>query len=176
MGCLSLLLWRQFGWSASLLFQGAAVLFLFIIAGIDLEHKIIPDSLSLTLLALGFVAVYVQQPSAQSLERSLLGATLGGGILYGVAWLGEKIFKQEAMGGGDIKLLSACGAWLGYEGALATLFLSCLTGGIFAAAILFKLKKRRQYIPFGPFLAFGWILLILFPEAGDYISRWYALR
>ncbi len=120
------------------------------IAFIDLDHRIIPDELSLGGLAAG---IFLSFLPGGDWKGSVAGALLGGGILYATAFLYEKIRGAEGMGGGDIKLLAMIGAFLGWRGTLATIFFGALlgaTGGILA------MRKGgeglKTAIPFGPYL------------------------
>jgi leader peptidase (prepilin peptidase)/N-methyltransferase len=76
-----------------------------------------------------------------------------------MAWAGRRIFRKEALGGGDVKLLAGLGALLGWSGVLTTWFLASVIG----SAVFVALKLRRKvdwggYLPFGPFLAAGaWV-------------------
>jgi len=120
------------------------------IAFIDIDHRIIPDELSLGGLAAGLLLSFLP---GGDWKGSILGALLGGGILFATAFLYEKIRGAEGMGGGDIKLLAMIGAFLGWRGTLVTIFFGALlgaTGGILA------MRKGgeglKTAIPFGPYL------------------------
>lgn len=139
------------------------------IAFIDIDHRIIPDELSLGGLAAGILLSFLP---GGDWKASVVGALLGGGILYGTAFLYEKIRKAEGMGGGDIKLLAMIGAFLGWRGTLATIFLGAFLG---AAGGLLAMRKGgkglKTAIPFGPYLCFAalvsrflsdWFLKVLF--------------
>jgi len=135
---------------------------------IDFRHRIIPDELSLSLLALGFLGSFANpyfsgSPSVKLVESLVAG--IGGGLMMLIiAWVGEKAFKKEAMGGGDIKLVAATSAVLGWEGLIGPLMLGSLTGGLVALILLFsKKKKLGETLPFGPFLSLGAYVTCLFP-------------
>ena len=84
--------------------------------------------------------------------------------MLGLAWIGEKAFKKEALGGGDIKLIAAFAAVLGWIGILGPLLLGSLSGGLVALILLLMKKKRLgETLPFGPFLSLGAYLTCLFP-------------
>ena len=85
------------------------------IAFIDIDHRIIPDELSLGGLAAGILLSFLP---GGDWKGSVAGALLGGGILYATAFLYEKIAGREGMGGGDIKLLAMIGAFTGGAGRL----------------------------------------------------------
>jgi len=158
---------------------------LLVISAIDLRHYIIPDVLSLpgTGLGLAFGLAGTFYPglnlsvfgsgdlfSLPSWLDSLLGTILGGGLIWLSAWGGEKVFKQEAMGGGDIKLAALIGSFVGWQALLISLFLSFLLGTLAGVPLLLagRLKKTTEVfadaapgqpakamVPFGPFLAMG---------------------
>jgi len=120
------------------------------IAFIDIDHRIIPDELSLGGLAAGLLLSFL--PGGNWMG-SVTGALLGGGILYATAYLYEKVRETEGMGGGDIKLLAMIGAFLGWKGTLATIFFGSFLG---AAGGILAMRKGggglKTAIPFGPYL------------------------
>jgi leader peptidase (prepilin peptidase)/N-methyltransferase len=124
--------------------------FLVPIVFIDIDHRIIPDELSLGGLAAGLALSFLP---GGAWRESLLGAVAGGGILYGTAFLYEKATGREGMGGGDVKLLGMIGAFLGWKGALLTVFLGSLLG---VAGGVWAMRKGQDglktAIPFGPYL------------------------
>lgn len=91
-----------------------------------------------------------------------MGIAAGVLLLGLIGFFGKLYFKKDAMGEGDIKLIAAIGAFLGWQKVILTLFLGSLTGTIFSVALiyLFSKKKWGDYIPFGPFLAVGAFLSI----------------
>jgi leader peptidase (prepilin peptidase)/N-methyltransferase len=117
---------------------------------IDIDHRIIPDELSLGGIALGFALSFAP---GWSWKGSLAGIVAGGGILWATAWAYERATGIEGMGMGDVKLLGAVGAFLGWPGALLTIFGGALlgvVGGI--AAMRGGDKGLKTAIPFGPYL------------------------
>lgn len=117
---------------------------------IDIDHRIIPDELSLGGLAAGLLMSFIP---GGDWKASLLGGVLGGGILFGTAVAYEKATGREGMGGGDIKLVAMVGAFLGWKGALFTIFCGSLLG---TAGGLIAMRKGedglKTAIPFGPYL------------------------
>lgn len=124
-----------------------------IIFFIDLDHKIIPDSISLSGILIGFAVSFIPETSVNWLH-SLIGILVGGGLFLAVAEIGDRIFKKESMGGGDIKLAAMMGAFVGWKGIVLTLgigsFLGAIIGG--TALILASDKETVRTVPFGPFL------------------------
>lgn len=161
-------------WGGMVLVHGLEVealrgaLFLTILLGItvsDARFYIIPDQFSVggTVLGLG-LALFT--PAIGWFE-AILGAAAGFVLLWFVARAGERAFKKEAMGGGDIKMMAMVGAFLGWQGVLLTVFLGSFLGAVIFGPI--SLKTGRL-VPFGIFLAagaavtYGW---------GDALVAWY---
>lgn len=146
-------------------------LVLIIMTFIDLKEQIIPDELSYGLMAVGTLCsffnreLYLQiifyfPPALNRLVASYVGLLAGGGILYFIAWI-----SGGGMGGGDIKLAAGLGTFLGWENTLVMLGLSFFFGGVIGAALLLSgRKKRKDPIPFGPFIALATIIVLLFGE------------
>lgn len=142
---------------------------LLVVTFIDIDHRIIPDVISLPGIVLGFAASFVM-PSLNWTD-SLLGLLAGGGSLYAVAWGYELITGKEGMGGGDIKLLAMIGAFIGWQGVLLTIFLGSAMGTLVGVTAMLKEKQNmKMRIPFGPFLALGAVISIFF---GNELILWY---
>ena len=137
-----------------LAFEGLrGALFLTILLGIaitDARFYIIPDQFSLGGGVLGLALAPL--PGGLTMVEALLGAGVGFGVLWMVAKVGTWMFKKEAMGGGDLKMMGMVGAFLGVPGVLLTLFLGALLGSIVFGPISWKTGKL---VPFGIFLAMG---------------------
>lgn len=150
---------------------------LVVITFIDLEFQIIPDRITLPgiPLSLVFGATILPDPFFRydllGFRASLIGLLSGGGLFYLIAVIGKAIFKQDAMGGGDIKMMAMIGGLLGWKGVIFTTFVGSLIGSI-AGLMLIVLKGRRRgiKIPFGPFLAIGAISSLLIGQEALY---WY---
>ena len=143
----------------------ALLTLLLAIAVADLRFYIIPDELSLGGAVLGIGLSFL--PGAPTPVESLVGAGIGGGVLWLVAIAGTWAFRKEAMGGGDIKLMAMIGAFLGWKGALLTIFLGALAGTLVFVPLTWKTDKL---VPFGLFLALGAALAFYL---GDPLLRWY---
>ena len=135
---------------------------LIVVSLIDLEFQIIPDEISLGGLVLGLL-VSVLVPSIHgadsrwlSLGRSVMGALVGGGLLYVTGVIGDLIFRKESMGGGDVKLLAMAGSLLGWKLVLLTFFIAPLFA--LPPGLFMLLTKRSHVIPYGPFLSIGLIV------------------
>lgn len=139
------------------------------VAFIDLEHLIIYDRFQLMLLALGVAAVFFD--GSKPWWSHVIGGLGGFAAFWLFAGLGEKMFGQEALGGGDVKLVGCMGLLLGWE----KLLLAVLLASVSASVLLVCLRhargdeKQREY-PLGPFLAAGMLAAMLF---GEQIIGWY---
>ena len=127
---------------------------------VDFEHFIIPDSVTIGGMVAGPIlsalvpALHSHEVWWQGLLSSCIGMATGFGVLFGVAWLGEKAFKKEAMGFGDVKLMGAIGAFLGWKAVLFTVFMSSLLGSISGLLLIaFGGIKLQSRIPFGPYIS-----------------------
>ncbi len=135
------------------------------IAVTDLRFYIIPDELSVGGAVLGLALAFL--PGEPTIVGALVGAAVGGGVLWIVAVVGTWAFRKEAMGGGDIKMLAMIGAFLGWKGALLTIFLGALAGTAVFVPLAWKTDKL---VPFGLFLAVGAALAFY---VGDHLLAWY---
>ena len=141
---------------------------LLIITFIDIDYQIIPDGLSVGGGIIGLVLVYWLPVSYR---EAFLGLALGAGLLTAVIYGYYFLTGKQGMGGGDVKLLGMIGVFVGWEGVLFTIFMGSLVGTIFGLPWAFVQKKTMQAaIPFGPFLALGGLLYVLW---GAQIISWY---
>ncbi|MEX2482346.1 MAG: A24 family peptidase [Gammaproteobacteria bacterium] len=134
--------------------------YLIVLALIDLDTKLLPDSLTQALLWLGLLAGF-HGLFAPDLESAVLGAVFGYGSLWSVYWLFKLVTGKEGMGYGDFKLLAALGAWLGWQSLPVLILLSSAVGAVVGIGMMVSgLVKRSEPIPFGPYLAMaGYIAL-----------------
>lgn len=161
---LFLALWLRYPPMQALVF---AVLVAGLIVGtfIDIDHFILPDRVTLGGCVVGVVlSVLVPELHGVSdrlaaLWASLIGLAFGGGMLLAVAVGGSLIFRKEAMGFGDVKLMAAFGAFFGWEAPLFILVVASMIGSIYGIGIMFLRNKTwGTPIPFGPFLVLGAII------------------
>lgn len=143
--------------------------YLLVISVIDYRHRIIPDELSLSLLGAGlllsFASPYFSGPPGLKFLNSLVSSLAGGTLMFLLAYAGEKAFKKEALGGGDVKLIAATAALLGWRGIAGPLLLGSMSGGLVAITLLIiKKKKLGETLPFGPFLSIGAYIACLYPD------------
>lgn len=142
---------------------------LIVIIYIDIDHRIIPNVITLPGILIFFIASFAVE--TVTFKDSILGIVIGGGSLYLVAWTYRLLTGKEGMGGGDIKLLAMFGALIGWKGVLFTIFVSSAIGTTAGLAVMLVTKKNMKLaIPFGPFLSIGAVMYIFF---GPVIIHWY---
>jgi leader peptidase (prepilin peptidase)/N-methyltransferase len=174
MACLSMALFLKFGLTPALpiyyLFTAALLAIIFI----DLYHKIIPDSISLPGIVLGFACSFINP--VITWQESGIGLLVGGGVLYAVA-AGYYLFtRREGMGGGDIKLLAMIGAFLGWQSLPFVIFGSSILGALVGIGAMAKQKKGgKTMIPYGPFLSFAALVYMFYRELINHYLVFYFL-
>jgi leader peptidase (prepilin peptidase)/N-methyltransferase len=163
-------LYLRFGLGVEWLILFGFVASLIVITFIDLDHRIIPDVISLPGIVVGFLVSLRGAPGPGPLA-SVIGILSGGGLLLAVAWGYHAVTGREGMGGGDIKLLGMVGAFLGWQAVPFTMLMSSLTGSVVGVTLMLWTGSDTKYaIPFGPFLALGAITYVFY---GDQIIGWY---
>src|SRR5215467_11441641 len=192
-GVTSVLLCLKFGltieWAIFLAFSSALI----VLAFIDLDHRILPDVITLNGIWIGIlISVYladqspvvtrlfraagleIETPHLAALVASITGAIVGGGLLWAVAEAYLRLRGIEGMGFGDVKMMAMVGAFLGAPLALLTIMLGSLIGSVIGLLFIRFAGKTREYeLPFGTFLAAGAIITVLY---GQDVIRWYVDR
>lgn len=177
-GIIFTLIYNKYGLTAEFFSFSYIILILITMFFIDLRTKIIPDELVIAGLAGGFLVFIYNAflplsiyPSASWWEP-LMGVLPGSGILLLIAILGMAIYKSdEVMGMGDVKIFAPIGMFLGWKMCIFALMMSMFIGGMTSILlILFRVKKRKDTIPFGPFIAIAVLVTVLY---GRDIWTWY---
>ena len=162
---------------------------------IDAEHKLLPNVITYPGIAFSLIArlaiPYVASPLyfedfpslanalphewpiwALSVAGAVLGALAGGGSLWLMGWIWERLRKVEAMGLGDVKMMFAVGAYLGWRLTILTIFIAVLFGSITGVGIMIGKGERnlQMELPFGIFLGAGSLVSLL---VGARIVSWY---
>jgi len=139
---------------------------LIVITFIDLDFQIIPDPITIPGSVIGLIlgVFLLSDPFNRSLQlgpvQSIAGLFLGFGLFYVIA-----VLSRGGMGGGDIKMMAMVGALTGWKGVFLTTFIGSLTGALIGVVLMvLKGRGRKSKIPFGPFLALGSAITILFGE------------
>ncbi len=159
-----------FGWqtAAALLLTWALIA----LSMIDIDHQLLPDSITLPFLWLGLLLSLF--PIFADMRESLIGAIAGYLALWTVYQLFKLVTGKEGMGYGDFKLLALLGAWMGWQALPMIVLLSSAVGAVLGVAmILTQGRDRAQPIPFGPYLAIaGWIALLWGEQISHAYLRW----
>lgn len=136
---------------------------------IDIDHQLLPDSMTLPLMWIGLLAALV--PVFSDLQSAVIGAALGYLVLWSVYQLFKLATGKEGMGFGDFKLLAAIGALLGWQALPVVILLSSLVGAVIGLLLIAVTGRDKNIpIPFGPYLAAaGWIAMLW----GESLSNWY---
>lgn len=130
----------------------------------DLESLLISQFTTIFLVPVGFLASgFGYLPI--TFQESLFGAFVGYLFLYTVAFIFYKITKKQGMGEGDMELMALIGSFTGIIGCWASLLIASITGSILGLCytVIYKPKESIR-IPFGPFLALGAIVYVLFQQ------------
>jgi leader peptidase (prepilin peptidase) / N-methyltransferase len=153
--------WRLGAQANVLLWCGAAAAML-ALALIDWDTTLLPDSLTLPLLWAGLICAALGWLPTLSLTQALWGAVVGYLSLWSVYWFFKLVTGKEGMGYGDFKLLAALGAWLGWKAILPIVLMASVIGAVVGLAMKASGSLREgRYVPFGPFLAGGGLVVIL---------------
>jgi len=158
---------------------------LVILSIIDGEHFILPAPITYPLIVVGLIFAfllpehicYFQWNKTCEITRlwgltySAIGIVVGGGSIWLIGLFGKKVFKKEAMGFGDVVLMAGVGAWQGWKMVLLAIFLGALVASIcYLPLIIVRKAKLDSELPFGPYLAAGSMISLLF---GWGILSWY---
>lgn len=157
-----------FGWTPLLAVRclfAAAMVALFVI---DLEHRLLPDAITLPGILAGLLASVFLPPG---FPAAAIGMLAGGGVLWLIGELYYRYSGEEGMGGGDVKMLAMIGAFLGWHQVLITLVFSSIAGAVIGLIVLAVKRGGMKYaLPYGTFLAVAALVASLW---GERIMTWY---
>jgi len=169
---------------------------------VDIERMVIPDEVSVGGMYVGpilcaifpgiiehdaFLTGWLLRVTGASGSEHLAGAVasvlgmgVGAAVIHAAGVFGKTLFRKEAMGFGDVKLMGMTGAFIGWQGALLAFFLACIFGAVIGVALL--VRRRDTHIPFGPYLAAGTLAVMVHKHAvldalwnfPDVIRSWFA--
>jgi leader peptidase (prepilin peptidase)/N-methyltransferase len=152
--------WRFGPQPSALMWCGVGAV-LVTLSAIDWDTTLLPDDLTQPLLWAGLLAA-VAGWSGLKPETALIGAMAGYLALWSVYWLFKLATGKEGMGHGDFKLLAALGAWLGWQALLPIVLMASVLGAVIGLAMKLRGDLREgRYVPFGPFLAGGGMVVML---------------
>ncbi len=157
-----------YGWTpllAARLLFACAMIVLFVI---DLQHRILPNAITLPGIVIGFILSFFLPPGWRS---SLVGLLAGGGVLFAIGESYYRLRGYEGLGMGDVKMLAMIGAFLGWPLMLVTLVLASFAGSAVGVGLLVSRRgDMKAALPFGTFLAVGALVAAV---AGDAFLAWY---
>jgi leader peptidase (prepilin peptidase)/N-methyltransferase len=136
------------------------------LTGIDMDHQLLPDDLTLPLMWAGLLAAVLVAPAGQSLpvapREAIIGAAAGYLCLWSIYHAFRLVTGKEGMGYGDFKLFAALGAWLGWRQLPLVIILAAATGAVLGLLLIaFRGRDRASPMPFGPYLAAaGWLAMM----------------
>lgn len=164
-----LIIYSHFGFSLELFFYAIIFSILIVITIIDLQHMIIPDIL--VIFILGSTIIYKLVSYLLYSNPPELLNSLGGLVLSALLFIIIIIVSKGGMGGGDLTLIGALGFILGIKMIFLTIFLSFILGAIISIFLLItKIKRKKDPIPFGPFIILGFIITAFW---GEQLISWY---
>jgi leader peptidase (prepilin peptidase)/N-methyltransferase len=192
-GLISALVYLKFGLSTAWFVYFSFCSALIVLAFIDADHRILPDEITLNGIWIGVLASLVfmvpspvvslllrfagvdgPNPRVVSLIASVLGAIVGGGLLWAVSAAYLRFRGVEGMGFGDVKMMAMVGAFLGPPLALLTIMVGSLVGSVVGLAFMRFAGKSRDYeLPFGTFLSLAGVVALLY---GNDIIQLYVDR
>jgi len=150
---------------ASRLVFGCALIVLF---AIDLEHHLLPNAITLPGILVGVAFSLVTEPGWFA---SVVGAVVGGGMLWLIAEGYYRLRHEEGLGMGDVKMLAMIGAFIGWQLTIVTLMMASVAGSVVGIALIAARKGDMKYaLPFGTFLAMG---AALAATVGPGLLSWY---
>lgn len=160
--------YEHFGLSLLMVSRLAFACAMLVLFVIDLQHRILPNVITLPGIVIGFVLSVATEPGWVA---SLIGLVAGGGVLLLIAEVYFRVRGEEGLGMGDVKMLAMIGAFLGWKLMLLTLVLSSFAGSFIGLAMIVVRRGNMKYaLPFGTFLAIGAVVASV---VGDQIISWY---
>ena len=160
-GTLFALVAYRWGFSVATLIWSVFAACLIALAFIDWDTTLLPDDITLPLLWGGLIAAAMRW-NTLPLESAIWGTVLGYMSLWSVYWVFKLTTGKEGMGYGDFKLFAALGAWFGWQALIPIILIASLLGVVGGLGMKFASQLREGgYVPFGPFLAFAGLCLML---------------
>ena len=174
-GCMLAAVVSHWGVTGPAVAYAALLSALIVVSCIDAKEQIIPDVITLPGLGLALAAsglwpaVHGTTSRGWALGAGVVGALVGGGSIYLMGVVGRAIFKREAMGIGDVKLMAMVGALLGGPRILLAFFVAPILGSLVGVPL--RILRGADLIPYGPFLSLAAVLSLWW---GDAVIAWYA--
>lgn len=159
------LIYKEYGYSVNSIKYIVFASYLIIIGIIDLNTTDVYFSTTIFGIIVGAIFIIVNLIFGNPIFTYILGAAFGAGIIALI------ILLTHGMGWGDAEILGICGLFLGFKLSVLTFFLSAVLGGIIGVILIAtKIKSRKDYIPFGPYIAIAALIAVLY---GNNVIEWY---
>lgn len=161
-------LYMNFKWTPLFFIYAMLLSALLVVTFIDLKYQMIPDTISYSGIVLGVVLSLIYPflhntaNKLVSFRSSILGILTGGISIYTIGVLGKLIFRKEAMGGGDVKLLAMIGSFLGWQRVILVFFIAPVFGSI--VGIILKTRYKVDTIPYGPYLSLATLIVVFWSD------------
>ncbi len=160
MATLFFMVYKKFGFSISGIEAYIFIFGLVTITFIDIDHRIIPDTFSLSGIVIGLIGAFIN--ADREFTSAIYGVLLGGGFFWAVSYIYYVVRKEVGLGGGDIKLLAWIGAVLGLQSILVVILLSSVLGTLFGILVIVKNKGNlKTSIAYGPFLSLAAVVYLI---------------
>ncbi len=156
-GIIFLLIFLKFGLEKSYFFYIMIMGYMIILTVIDIDKKVVPDSIILFMFITGFIAGLFELKDFNNIFEGIAGALAGGFVMLVLSF-----FSNSKLGEGDVKLIAALGLWLGFIDVMNLILYAFIIGGIWAF-VLIALKKSgpKDEIAFVPFIGAAYVVLVL---------------
>ena len=168
-GILFLAMYAKFGIDARFFVYTLFAYSLLIVGFIDIDTFLISDVIVLPMVVLGLMFSILLPGMHNNLDArisglySFAGILLGAVLLVALSFFGKLLFRKDAMGGGDVKLLAMIGAFLGWKSIFLTIFFASLLGTVISLSLIAcKKKSIEDYVPFGPYLGLGALISLFY--------------
>jgi leader peptidase (prepilin peptidase)/N-methyltransferase len=172
-----LALWILYGLSGYFFIGGIFLSLLLVVILTDWETGLIPDAITFAGMVAGlaasafYPALFTETVWYRGLLSSGTGLLVGGVLLWLAGVLGQKVFKKDSMGGGDIKLLAMVGSFIGWEKVILTFFTAPFLALPFA--LYSRFIRKEETFPYGPFLAIAALIQFFFGDIiWEYLLNW----
>ncbi|MFQ5640998.1 MAG: prepilin peptidase [bacterium] len=162
-GALLVLVWLHYGLTASFVHYSVLILLLLPISFIDLNHKLILNVLTFPGIVIGLLLGMLTNETW--MLQGIFGTIAGGGFLWLIGLFGKVLFKQESMGGGDIKLAAMVGTFIGPQVLIALFLAFFLALPVVVLGLVNGRIRPGSTLPFGPFISLATVVVVCFGQS-----------
>lgn len=172
-GVMFLITYKLTGFNYELIINLSLTIIFIIIIFIDIDHNIIPDTMSLSIFILSIVLIIIKSTNQIEYDyiSNIIGFIIGFSSLFLIRFISTAIYKKEAMGFGDVKLFAALGLLLGLQNIILSFIISFVLAALIEVILIgLKYRNRESEIAFGPYLILGSFMAYYY---GEQIITWY---